>query len=136
MPGAGVGWVPGRCVGWVPGAGVRCAVGPVAGASVGRAVGPVAGAWVGCVAGALRGPRIEGNPLGSQRGLDFVSAARVRLDAQFAASVRVEHEDCWLSQVAGVDAAPALGPLVPGDWGSGLEATLKEAVERIKALRP
>ena len=28
------------------------------------------------------------------------------------------------------------GPLVPGDWGSGLEATLKEVVERVKAMPP
>jgi 3-hexulose-6-phosphate synthase len=26
------------------------------------------------------------------------------------------------------------GPLVPGDWGSGLEAALREVVERVKAL--
>ena len=28
------------------------------------------------------------------------------------------------------------GPLVPGDWGSGLEATLKEVVERVKSMPP
>src|SRR5207302_108832 len=28
------------------------------------------------------------------------------------------------------------GPLVPGDWGSGLEATLRSVVEQVKALPP
>jgi 3-hexulose-6-phosphate synthase/6-phospho-3-hexuloisomerase len=28
------------------------------------------------------------------------------------------------------------GPLVPGDWGAGLEATLNEVVEKVRALAP
>src|SRR5262245_53984540 len=34
----------------------------------------------------------------------------------------------------GADSIVLGGPLVPGDWGAGLEATLREVVARVKAL--
>jgi hypothetical protein len=34
----------------------------------------------------------------------------------------------------GADSIVLGGPLVPGDWGSGPEATLREVVTRVKAI--
>jgi 3-hexulose-6-phosphate synthase len=36
----------------------------------------------------------------------------------------------------GADSIVLGGPLVPGDWGAGLEATLREVVTRVRALGP